>query len=194
MPLKMVWKLNSMEYFTTYESIIGLIYLTSDGIYLTGLFFNKSYDALKHKEELIKKDMIPLSEVNNGLYFTGKDPSFEIKYKINNLTPFRKLVIDCIKKIPYGNVITYNDIAKEIAKIKGIKKMSAQAVGSAVGFNPICIIIPCHRVIGTNNNLVGYGGGINNKIKLLEIEHIDTSKFIIPTKGNKLWIDVNGVI
>ena len=64
--------------------------------------------------------------------------------------------------------------------------MSAQAVGNAVGFNPICIIIPCHRVIGANNNLVGYGGGINNKIKLLETEHIDTSKFNMPTKGNKL--------
>ena len=64
--------------------------------------------------------------------------------------------------------------------------MSSQAVGNAVGFNPICIIIPCHRVIGANNNLVGYSGGINNKIKLLEIEHIDTSKFKMPKKGNKL--------
>lgn len=177
-----------MEYFTIYESKIGLIYLISDGTYLTGLFFNKSYDALKHKEQLIQKDLEIFNETKKWLdiYFTGKDPNFEIKYKINNLTSFRKLVIDCIKKIPYGNVITYNDIAKKIAKIKGINKMSSQAVGNAVGFNPICIIIPCHRVIGANNNLVGYSGGINSKIKLLEIEHIDTSKFKMPTKGNKL--------
>ena len=177
-----------MEYFTIYESKIGLIYLISDGTYLTGLFFNKSYDALKHKEQLIQKDLEIFNETKKWLdiYFTGKDPNFEIKYKINNLTSFRKLVIDCIKKIPYGNVITYNDIAKKIAKIKGINKISSQAVGNAVGFNPICIIIPCHRVIGANNNLVGYSGGINSKIKLLEIEHIDTSKFKMPTKGNKL--------
>lgn len=73
-------------------------------------------------------------------------------------------------KIPYGKLISYNDIAKEIAKENGIKKMSAQAVGGAVGWNPICLIIPCHRVVGSNGNLTGYGGGIQNKIKLLELE------------------------
>lgn len=85
-----------------------------------------------------------------------------------------------MKGIPFGQVITYNDIAKEIADSKGIKKMSAQAVGGAVGWNPICIIIPCHRVVGTNGNLTGYGGGIQNKIKLLEIEKHDISKFSMP--------------
>ena len=91
-----------------------------------------------------------------------------------------------MNKIPYGKTITYNDIAKEIAKKKGIDRMSAQAVGGAVGWNPICIIIPCHRVIGSNNSLVGYGGGIKNKIKLLEIEKNDMSKFIVPKKGTAL--------
>lgn len=79
--------------------------------------------------------------------------------------------------IPYGEVVTYNDIAHDIEKIKGIKKMSAQAVGGAVGWNPICIIIPCHRVVGANNKITGYGGGIKNKIKLLELEGIDVSKY-----------------
>lgn len=83
-------------------------------------------------------------------------------------------------------VVTYKDIADEIAKKKNITKMSSQAVGGAVGHNPICIIIPCHRVVGQNNNLVGYGGGIKNKIRLLELEQNDINKFIIPKKGNKL--------
>lgn len=94
------------------------------------------------------------------IYFSGKNPDFIPKYKIQNLTPFRKLVIDSMIKIPYGETITYNDIAKTIARKKGIKKMSAQAVGGTVGWNPICIIIPCHRVVGSNDNLTGYGGGI----------------------------------
>jgi len=96
------------------------------------------------------------------------------------------MVIDIMNKIPYGKVVTYNDIAKEIAKIKGLNKMSAQAVGGAVGWNPICIIIPCHRVVGSNGSLTGYGGGIKNKIKLLELEKNDMTKFIIPTKGTAL--------
>lgn len=82
-------------------------------------------------------------------------------------------------KIPYGKLISYNDIAKEIAKENGIKKMSAQAVGGAVGWNPICLIIPCHRVVGSNGNLTGYGGGIQNKIRLLELEKNDMNKFTI---------------
>ena len=84
--------------------------------------------------------------------------------------------------IPYGKVVTYNDIEK----FKCIKKVSAQAVGGAVNWNPICIIVPCHRVVGTNGSLTGYGGGIQNKVKLLEIENNDMSKFTIPKKGTTL--------
>ena len=78
--------------------------------------------------------------------------------------------------IPYGKTITYNDIAKKIAKEKSIEKMSAQAVGGAVGWNPICIIIPCHRVVGTNRSLTGYGGGMNNKISLLKLEGMNINE------------------
>ena len=91
-----------------------------------------------------------------------------------------------MSNIPYGKVVTYNDIAKEIAKEENIPKMSAQAVGGAVGWNPICIIIPCHRVVGTNKSLTGYGGGIKNKIALLKLEKQDINNFIIPKKGTKL--------
>ena len=91
-----------------------------------------------------------------------------------------------MSNIPFGKTLTYNDIAKLIAKDRGVSKMSAQAVGGAVGWNPICIIIPCHRVVGTNGSLTGYGGGIKNKIELLKLENNDMSKFFIPKRGTKL--------
>ena len=120
------------------------------------------------------------------VYFKGNVPDFTPKYKIENLTPFRKEVIDIINEIPFGKTLTYNDIAKIIAKKRGIEKMSSQAVGGAVGWNPICIIIPCHRVVGTNGSLTGYGGGIKNKVALLTLEKNDMSKFFVPEKGTAL--------
>ena len=120
------------------------------------------------------------------IYFNGNIPNFTPKYKIENLTPFRSLVIDSMIKISYGEVTTYNKIAIEIAKKRGIKKMSAQAVGGAVGHNEISIIIPCHRVVGTNGSLTGYAGGIDKKISLLELEHVDMSILFIPKKGTAL--------
>lgn len=158
------------------------MFMSSDGTFLTGLWFEESKDALKHCSDFEEK-MLPIFDETKkwlDLYFEGKEPQFIPKYKINNLTPFRKRVIDIMIKIPYGKLISYNDIAKEIAKENGIKKMSAQAVGGAVGWNPICLIIPCHRVVGSNGNLTGYGGGIQNKIKLLELEKNDMNKFTIP--------------
>ncbi|MEI3338459.1 MAG: methylated-DNA--[protein]-cysteine S-methyltransferase [Clostridium sp.] len=177
-----------MMYKKTYNSSLGTIYMRSDGEYLTGLWFENSRDSSKHIGDFEEKDLPIFEETSKWLdiYFSGTNPNFVPKYKIENLTPFRKLVIDIMNKIPYGQVITYNDIAKEIAQLKGIKKMSAQAVGGAVGWNPICIIIPCHRVVGTNGSLTGYGGGIQNKVKLLELEKNDMSKFTIPTRGTAL--------
>lgn len=175
-------------YIEKYNSPLGLMYMKSDGTYLTGLWFKGSRDEKKHKEKGQYQNLPIFEETKKWLdiYFSGKQPNFTPKYKIENLTPFRKQVIAIMNKIPYGKVITYKDIADEIAAFKGIKRMSAQAVGGAVGWNPICIIIPCHRVIGKSGNLTGYGGGIQNKIKLLEIEKNDMSKFIIPTKGTAL--------
>ena len=157
-----------MDYKSSYNSPFGIIYMKSDGEYLTGLWFDKSRDSEKHKGQFVEENLKIFEDTKRWLdiYFSGKNPDFTPKYKIEHLTEFRKLVIDIMNKIPYGEIVTYNDIANEIAKIKEIKKMSAQAVGGAVGWNPICIIIPCHRVVGANGNLTGYGGGINNKIKL----------------------------
>ncbi len=177
-----------MDYKSSYNSPFGIIYMKSDGEYLTGLWFDKSRDSEKHKGQFVEENLKIFEDTKRWLdiYFSGKNPDFTPKYKIEHLTEFRKLVIDIMNKIPYGEIVTYNDIANEIAKIKEIKKMSAQAVGGAVGWNPICIIIPCHRVVGANGNLTGYGGGINNKIKLLELEKNDINSFTIPKRGNAL--------
>jgi len=100
-------------------------------------------------------------------------------YQVKNVTPFRQVVLNLVENIPYGQVTTYGDIAREAARRLGKPKMSAQAVGGAVGWNPICLIIPCHRVIGAKGTLTGYGGGMMNKIALLRLEgHRVTEKGI----------------
>lgn len=159
-------------FYKTYNSPVGKIYLTSDGENLTALFFETSKDLMKYISNKKQKDLQIFNETENWLniYFSGKNPNFTPKIKIENLTPFREKVIEKIKQIPYGKTISYGQIAREIAKEKGIKKMSAQAVGGAVGWNPICLIIPCHRVVGENGKLVGYGGGLEIKTYLLNLE------------------------
>ena len=95
---------------------------------------------------------------------------------MDGLTPFRREVADAMLAIPFGETATYGDIAAALAKKHGIAKMSAQAVGGAVGWNPICIIVPCHRVVGAGQGLVGYGGGIRNKAGLLSLEGRSSSR------------------
>lgn len=176
-----------------YSSPLGKLLLESDGDFLTGLWFEHSPDEKKHSkilagseiqeirpEEL--KAVPPLAETCRWLdiYFGGKNPTFVPELRIENLTPFRKQVFDEMLKIPYGKTLSYGEIAKNIAAANGISRMSAQAVGGAVGWNPVCIIVPCHRVVGANGNLTGYGGGIRNKIALLELEGVETEKFALP--------------
>ena len=174
-------------YYQEYQSPIGKLILLSDGNNLTGLFFDQSYDSVNYAKS-IKKELPIFLEVAQWLdiYFKGENPNFTPPYQMENLTPFCKEVLDYVKEIPYGKVITYGDIAKSIAKKRGLKRMSAQAVGHAVGMNPICIIVPCHRVIGSGGNLVGYGGKIQHKYQLLELEKNDMNSYYIPKKGNKL--------
>ncbi len=164
------------------------ILMTSDGEYLTGLWFENFMDESECKNNGIEEDLPVFEETKNWLdeYFSGKNPKFIPKYKLNNLTPFRKEVIDIINTITFGNTLTYKDIAEIIAKKRGIKRMSSQAVGGAVGWNPICIIIPCHRVVGSSGNLTGYGGGIKNKIALLTLEKNDMTKYFVPKRGTAL--------
>lgn len=171
------------NFLNEYLSPLGIIKLESDGEYLTGLWFDKSKDSNKHMVNNEYKNLSIFDETKKWLdiYFSGFNPGFTPKYKVKT-TEFQKSVYEIMLKIPYGKTITYSEIAKEIADKRGIKRMSAQAVGHAVGANQICIIIPCHRIMGANNNLTGYGGGILNKIKLLELEGIDTSSFVMPRK------------
>lgn len=179
-----------MTYKYTYqtpENFSNMI-MNSDGEYLTGLWFEGSRDSSKHIIDCEEKDLEIFKQTGKWLniYFSGKNPNFIPKYKINNLTPFRQEVIDIMNSIEYGKVVTYSDISKIIAQKRNLKRMSSQAVGGAVGWNPICIIIPCHRVVGTNRSLTGYGGGIKNKVELLKIEGNDMSKYFIPKKGTAL--------
>ncbi len=162
--------------------------MNSNGESLTGLWFEGSRDSSKHIVDCEEKDLEIFKETSKWLdiYFSGENPNFIPKYKIVNLTPFRQDVIDIMNSIEYGQTLTYNDISKTIAEKRGIKRMSSQAVGGAVGWNPICIIIPCHRVVGINGSLTGYGGGIKNKVELLKLEKNDMSKFFIPKKGTAL--------
>lgn len=146
--------------------------MNSDGEYLTGLWFDGSRDAAKHTIECEER-LLPVFEDTVkwlDLYFPGNNPDFTPSYKIKNITDFRKEVMEYMLTIPYGKTATYGEIAMDIAKKRGISKMSARAVGGAVGWNPLCIIVPCHRVVGTNHSLTGYGGGLNNKISLLRLE------------------------
>ena len=173
--------------YKTPEQFSNMI-MNSDGENLTGLWFEGSRDSSKHVVDCEEKELDIFKETKKWLdiYFKGEVPTFIPKYKIANLTPFRQEVIDIMNSIEYGKVITYNDISKIIAQKRGINRMSSQAVGGAVGWNPICIIIPCHRVVGTNGSLTGYGGGIKNKIELLKLEKNDMSKFFVPKKGTAL--------
>ena len=179
-----------MVYKWFYETPDGFdnLIMNGDGEYLTGLWFSGSRDSSKHIDNCEEKELPIFKETCKWLdiYFSGKMPDFTPKYKINNLTPFREEVIDIMNSIPFGETQTYNDIAKIIAEKRGLKKMSAQAVGGAVGWNPICIIVPCHRVVGSNGSLTGYGGGIKNKTALLTLEQNDMGKYFVPQKGSAL--------
>lgn len=167
---------------------MGGITVSSNGNEITGLWF----DGQKYFGDTLSKDYeeksLPVFEKTKNwldIYFSGKAPDFTPPLLIKT-TPFRKAVWDIMLTIPFGHTMTYGDIAKNIAKQKGVGKMSAQAVGGAVGHNSISLIIPCHRVVGTNGNLTGYAGGIEKKVKLLTMEKTDMSAFFVPKKGTAL--------
>ena len=119
------------------------------------------------------------------IYFSGKKPDFIPTINIENASNFRKQVWQILLKIPYGKTITYGEISKQIEQ-ETENKVSAQAVGGAVGHNPISIIVPCHRVVGFNGNLTGYAGGIDRKIKLLKIEKVNLKNLFIPKIGTAI--------
>ena len=177
-----------MLYTDQYASPLGGITLACDGEAITGLWFNDQKYFGSTLSEKAEPEGHPLLEDAKrwlDIYFSGREPDFLPPLRYDS-TPFRTLVGDIMLTIPYGQTMTYAEIAAEAAKRLGIEKMSAQAVGGAVGHNPISLMIPCHRVVGTNGSLTGYAGGIDRKVKLLTMEKADMSRLFVPRKGTAL--------
>ncbi len=177
-----------MIYTSKYTSPLGGILLAADEVGLRGLWFDgQKYFARDLPDERTERETPVLSEAKRwlDLYFGGQEPDFLPPLHPVG-TPFRQAVWEILLRIPYGKTVTYGEISKQLAEKMGLERMSAQAVGGAVGHNEISIIIPCHRVVGSNGSLTGYAGGIDRKIKLLELEHADMSRFFIPKKGTAL--------
>lgn len=163
-----------MFYSTELITPLGTVTLASDGDALCGLWFRgQKYFAASISGAMHQKDGLEIfRETKNWLerYFTGKRPEIRELPLRPIGSEFRQNVWKILCEIPYGEVTTYGEIAQRIADEQGLESMSAQAVGGAVGHNPISIIIPCHRVVGSDGNLTGYAGGIEKKRKLLEHE------------------------
>lgn len=173
-----------MTYVYHYHSPLGGITVSSNGSEITGLWF----DGQKYFGDTLPKDYeekaLPVFEKAKkwlDIYFSGKAPDFTPPLRMET-TAFRRDVWKIMLNIPFGKTMTYSEIAGIIAKRKGLARMSAQAVGNAVGHNAISLIIPCHRVVGTSGSLTGYAGGIEKKVWLLTLENVDISKFFIPKK------------
>lgn len=177
-----------MEYISHYPSPLGNILLAADETGLTGLWFEgQKYFAHHLDKETLEKEL-PIFEHTKkwlDIYFSGKEPDFTPPLHFDGTT-FQNQVWKILCSIPYGQTMTYGEIAKQLARENNIPHMSAQAVGGAVGHNEISIIIPCHRVVGSNGSLTGYAGGIDKKIKLLQLEKTDMESFFIPKKGTAL--------
>lgn len=163
-----------MDYIFHYASPLGKITLASDGEALVGLWFEgQKYFADTLSSEHTESELPVFAQTAKWLdiYFSGKAPDFIPPLRLR-LTEFRRAVCEIMLTIPYGQTMTYGEIADIIAKQKNLSGMYAQAVGNAVGHNPISIIIPCHRVIGANGSLTGYAGGLDKKSRLLELENV----------------------
>ena len=167
-----------MDYVYRYPSPIGSMIMASNGISLTGLWFDGQKYFAQTLSEPYEEKLLPVFEDTIkwlDIYFGGAIPDFTPVMSVHS-TPFRKAVWDILLTIPYGQTMTYGEIAEILAQQTGKKKMSAQAVGGAVGHNPISIIIPCHRVVGADGRLTGYAGGIDRKRFLLELEGNTTGR------------------
>lgn len=171
-----------------YRSPIGNLLLASDELGLSGLWLDGGkYYAGSLPAEHKEAETPILAETAHWLdiYFSGREPDFTPPLHPTG-SPFCREVWEILLQIPYGKTTTYGCIAKRIAKSRGLAKMSAQAVGRAVGHNEIAIIIPCHRVVGAGGNITGYAGGIDKKIKLLKLERVDMTSLFTPKSGTAL--------
>ena len=174
-----------MQYISRYHSPMGGILLAGDGNGLTGLWFEgQKYFALHLDKEQEERE-IPLFELAKGwldIYFSGREPDFSVHLHLMGIA-FQKEVWEILRSIPYGHTMTYGEIAKQLAEKRGLPHMSAQAVGGAVGRNPISILVPCHRVVGADGSLTGYAGGIDKKGRLLKLEGVDAGHIMFALTG-----------
>lgn len=163
-----------MIYRWHYLSAVGDLTMTGTDTALTSLYFTaQKHIPVSLDDEIIDKETDVFVKVKSYLnsYFKGERPEFSGKIEFHT-TPFRKQVYEILSSIPYGKSLTYGEIAKRLIENNKLKAMSAQAVGNAVGHNPVCIIIPCHRVLGKDGALTGFAGGLEAKKKLLSLEGI----------------------
>ena len=163
-----------MDFTHRFNSPLGGITMASDGEALTGLWFDGQKYFAESLEKEYEERMLPVFDLADkwlNLYFSGSEPGF-LPPLLMRTTEFRKTVWEILLSIPYGKTMTYGEIADRIAAGRGLSRMSAQAVGGAVAHNAISLMIPCHRVVGTDGSLTGYAGGLEKKIWLLELEKI----------------------
>lgn len=168
-----------MYYMSSYEAPMGTLTLVSHEECLIGAWFEgqKYYMASVAKEDMVPQENAVLLRTKKWLddYFAGRMPALITLPLAPQGSPFRRLVWQILCQIPYGQVRTYKEIADEVASYEGKDHMSAQAVGGAIGHNPISVIIPCHRVVGAGGSLTGYAGGLDKKAALLQHEGIDVT-------------------
>ena len=161
-----------MQYISFYPSPLGRITMASDGMYLTGLWFEDQAHYGAGLAENVQIAELPVFvDTRNWLdgYFSGEIPKAHPPIRLAG-TPFRMAVWQILQKIPYCETMTYGQIARILAREQGVERISAQAVGGAVGHNPISLIVPCHRVVGSDGSLTGYAGGIQRKAFLMHLE------------------------
>lgn len=180
----------SSAYFCRYHSPLGEITLAADEHYLTGLWFvGQKYYAANHALPCVAEDRLPVfTQIRDWLdaYFSGLAPLPNDLPLQPRGSEFRLAVWRRLCQIPYGECVTYGTVARDVTTVMGKPGMSAQATGGAVGHNPISLIIPCHRVIGSNNSLTGYAGGIARKMQLLKLEGVDITSLTVPARGTAL--------
>lgn len=162
-----------MNFYTDYMSPLGRIILESDGASLTGVWLPRQRDG-EPEGERAELPVFAATRRWLDVYFSGRDPGATPPLAMKG-SPFQLAVWELLKRIPYGGTTTYGALAKKIAHQRGLSRMSAQAVGGAVGSNPIAILVPCHRVLGANGRLTGYAGGIDKKVRLLGFEGFRTT-------------------
>jgi len=181
-------KESAVSYVTQLDSPLGTLTLASDGTAVTGLWIDGQKNGLATLEQTAQRnDALPVFTAAArwlDAYFDGRNPRETPPLRTNG-SPFREQVWAELRQIPYGKLTTYGGIARILAERTG-RRVSAQAVGGAVGHNPISILIPCHRVVGMDGSLTGYAGGLDKKIALLTLEGVDQTGLYRPERGTAL--------